>query len=226
MPYDGGMPSTATRPAVSNPMAARFSSPGADCNAIAGSVLKKPERAGQLVECLKHQRASVKYGSAKTLRLISEHEPELLYPWFDDFWRMFHGDNTILRWNSIRILGNLAAADRKGKLESVLDRFLAPICGPELIGAANVMAAAARIAAAKPHLADRIAEGILMVGSARYATAECRNVAAGHAIRALEQIFTLLENRPAVMEFVRGQKNNSRPATRTKAEKFLRKWAG
>jgi hypothetical protein len=51
-------------------------------------------------------------------------------------------------------------------------------------------------------------------------------VAAGHAIRALEQIFTLLENRPAVMEFVRGQKNNSRPATRTKAEKFLRKWAG
>jgi hypothetical protein len=165
----------------------------------------------------------VKYGRSKDLRKLSEEKPERLYPRFDEFLRMFEGENTILRWNATRILGNLAAVDRENRLEAVLDRFLAPITGHEMIGAGNVIAAAAQIALAKPRLADHIAAEILKVETATYKTPECRNVAIGHAILSFERFFDLLKQPKPVLEFVRRQRGNSRPATRKKAERFLKK---
>ncbi len=178
-----------------------------------------------LMEDLKAEAARVKYGSAKVLRQISEESPELLYPRFDDFVQMFEGDNTILRWNATRILGNLAASDCGHKFEKIFERFFAPIMGHELIGAANVIVAAAQVAMAKPHLADRIAGEILKVEGAGYRTAECRNVAIGHAIRSLDQFFPQIRDRRPVLEFVARQLDNRRPATRHKAERFLKKRA-
>ena len=167
----------------------------------------------------------VKYGRAKAQRKMSEESPELLYPRFDEFVRDFEGDNTILRWNATRILGNLAAVDRENRLDAILDRFLAPITGHEMVGAANVIVAAAQIAAAKPHLADKIAAAILKVEKATYKTPECRNVAIGHAIRSFDQFFGLLKDPRPVLEFASRQLKNRRPATRKKAEQFLKRRA-
>ena len=83
------------------------------------------------------------------------------------------------------LIGCLAAVDRRGAVTRILDRYLAPLRGPDLITAANVIAGAARIATAKPRLADRIAKALLGVSRARYATPECRNVALGAAIEDL-----------------------------------------
>jgi len=218
------MSSAARSPARGAAIAGRFAAPGADCHAIAGSVLRRPERMGQLFECLHSGKAEVRYGSAKVLRLISERSPGLLYPHFDLFFRLFEGENTIHRWGATQILGNLAAVDEAGKFEAVLDRFLRPILGREMIGAANVIAAAAKVAAAKPALAGRIASAILGVEGARYKTPECRNVAIGHAIRAFDRIYPLVPDRKPVFEFVTRQLENTRPATRRKAEQFRRRW--
>jgi len=178
-----------------------------------------------LFEALGSPSARIRYGAAKLLRLSSEHEPELLYPRFDSLVRLLHGDNTILRWNATLILGNLAAADSEGKFDRVLDQYFAPITGHELIGAANVLRSAAGIALAKPGFARRIAEEILKVRRAHYATPECRNVAIGHAVQALDRFFPLIPNQRPVIAFVRKQVDNPRPATRRKAAKFLQRWA-
>lgn len=183
-------------------------------------------RTEELIAGLASATARVKYGSAKALRLLSEQAPDLLYPRFDFFVHLLHGDNTILRWNSTHILANLAAADREDKLEKVLDQYFAPISGRELIGAANAIGGASKIALAKPRLADRIAEEILKVRRATYATRECRNVAIGHAIQALDRFFSHVVNQRPAIAFVRKQMANPRQATRRKAEKFLKRWAG
>ena len=60
---------------------------------------------------------------------------------------------------------------------SVLD--LAPICGNEMIAAANTIQGAADIALAKPYLAHRLARAIVEVRHAHYQRPECRQVAAG-----------------------------------------------
>jgi len=168
--------------------------------------------------------ARVKYGCLKDLRRLSEEEPQLVYPDFEKFVRLLDHPNSIFRWNAAHMLANLARVDRSRKIEPLLGKFLQPVGGPQMIAAANVMQAAAVIAAAQPRLADTLAAGILTVGRAKYETEECRNVAIGHAIQALDRFFASIPRQRAVVSFVRRQLDNPRPATRSKAEKFLKKW--
>jgi hypothetical protein len=184
------------------------------------------EQVTALCDGLASPEARTKYGSAKLLRRLAEQDPDLLYSRFDFFASLLDGEDRILRWDSSRILGSLARADSEGRIEKLLDHYLAPITGHELIAAANAIQGAADIALAKPHLADRIAKEIVKVNRARYATPECRNVAAGHAIQALDCFFEHIQNKEPVLEFVAAQLGNPRPATRKKAEKFWAKWAG
>ena len=184
------------------------------------------EQVNELCDGLASPQARTRYGSAKVLVRLSQEDPGLLYPRFDLFAHLLEGDLRILRWNSSRILGNLAHADREGRIEKVLERYLAPITGRELIAAANTIQGAAEIALAKPYLADRIATEILKVRRARYATPECRHVAIGHAIQSLDRFFEHIQSKEAVLAFVEEQLRNRRPATRKKAEKFWEKWAG
>jgi hypothetical protein len=90
-----------------------------------------------------------------------------------------------------------------------------------LTTAANVIRGAGNIAAAKPQLADAIAREILKVEQAEYGTAECRNIAIGHAIQALDRCFDGIKRKEPVIRFVERQAGNPRNATRKKAEKFL-----
>ncbi len=168
--------------------------------------------------------ARVKFGCLKDLRRLSEAAPQTVYADFDKVARLLDHPNSIFRWNATHILANLACVDRSRKIAPLLGRFLKPVGGPQMIGAANVMQAAAVIAMAQPRLAGKLAAGILAVGRAKYETEECSNVAIGHAIQALDQFFDYIPRKGVVVVFVRGQLDNPRPATRHKAEKFLKKW--
>jgi len=185
---------------------------------------QNPKVLDALFSAVSSATARERFGAAKRLRDISQHAPDLLYPRFDFFVDLMESENRILRWNAILILGNLAAADEQRRIDRLLDQYLGALAGPHLIDAANTIRGATAIALARPDLAGRIARDILQVEHARYETAECRNVAAGHAITALEQLFPLVANQRAVHLFVSRQRENRRPATRHKAEKFLRKW--
>ena len=201
-----------------------LASPKVNLPTLATRVIRAPQLVEALLEGLSSPSARIKYRSAKLLAVLSERSPVLLYPYFDLFVRLFDGDNRILRWNAMRILGNLAPVDDCGRLEPLLGRFFAPILGEELIDANSVIAAAPAIALAKPHLADQIAACILNVSRANYATRECRNIAIGRAIDSFDGLIMLVKQREPITEFVRRQLRNPRPATRRRAERFLKKW--
>jgi hypothetical protein len=97
------------------------------------------------------RNARVRLGAAKALRVLSERAPEEVYPHFDFLVGLLEHDNSILRWNAMLALGNLAAVDGEGRLERMLDAYLAPIAGPRMIDAASTIRGAASIAAAQPH---------------------------------------------------------------------------
>jgi hypothetical protein len=185
------------------------------------AVMPAAELIPSLVAGVSSTRASVRFGSAKALSLLAAERPELLYPHFDFFVKQLDCPNGILRWNATRTLACLAPADRGNKLETALDKYLSPIPGPQMIAAATAIRWASTIALAKPHLADRLARAILGVRRAVYKTEECRNVAIGHAIQSLGRFFEFIEDKKAVVKFVRAQLENPRPATRAKARAFL-----
>jgi hypothetical protein len=181
--------------------------------------LHESELIADLLAGLGAKTARIKFGAAKSLEHLSRQSPELLYPHFDFFAAMLGHENQILSWNAMLTLANLAPVDSEGKLDLILDAYLSPISGPALITAANAIRGAARIAAAKPHLAKRITRAILRVERAAYPTPECRNVAIGHALRA----FDVLPPTRAIRGFARRHLANPRPATAAKAAQLLRR---
>jgi hypothetical protein len=188
---------------------------------LARKAIKNPSLLPEILEGLNAAKPHIKYGCAKTLCLASEHRPDLIYPHFDCFVRLLDHENKILQWNAAFVLSHLARVDSRNKLAAIFRKYFSPIPGPVMITAANVIQGGARIAQAKPQLADRIAAEIRKVARARYQTPECRNVAIGHAILALGDIRHLLRDPAPAVQFVRKQTRNRRPTTRKKAEAFL-----
>jgi hypothetical protein len=186
-----------------------------------GGAPHEQDRVNHLLSGLAAEDARTKYSSAKALRRLAEEKPHELYARFDFFAGLLAHENKIFQWEGIIVLSHLARVDAQHKFDALFDRYFAPIRGPVMITAANVIGGAARVAVARPEWADRIAAEVLRVGRARYQTAECRNVAIGHAIQTFDQIFHLLKSPQPVLRFVRRQLKNPRPATRKKAGRFL-----
>jgi hypothetical protein len=162
------------------------------------------------------------------LRLVSERRPELIYPYFDIFVGLLDCDNNFLKWGAIMTVANLTAVDTENKFETVFRKYYAPIKGPAMVTAANIIGSSARIAPAKPELTQRITREILKVEKANYVnkgapSPECRNVAIGQAIDSFDQFFDQIDDKTKVIAFVKRQSKNTRKPVVKKAERFLRK---
>ena len=195
--------------------------PKVDPERLAARVMREPDRLEEIIRGLEAAQGAARFGWAKVLLILARKAPAILYPRLDVVLGLLRGESKILQWTAILAIGDLAAVDSKGRIEAILDELLAPIPGPVMITAANTIGAAAKIARARPRLADRIAREILKVEKARYATPECRNVAIGQAIEALDEFFEAISDREPVIGFIERQLENTRPATRKKAEKWL-----
>lgn len=199
---------------------------GSGVEALLQSLRARPELVGGVLREMETRAAKDKFACSKALRLLSEQAPASLYLHFDRFVELLDCENSFLRWDAARVLAGLATVDKQRKIEAILDHYLEPIRGPEMIGAATAIACAARIALAKPELANRMSHAILWVERARYKSEECRNIAIGHAIDALDSFFDLIGDPQWVMAFIERQAGNPRSATRKKAERFLKRHKG
>jgi hypothetical protein len=189
---------------------------------LAEAVEENHQLIGDVMAGVGSTRGSVKLGSSKALRVLSERAPELLYPHFDFFTALLEQENLILKWNAILTLANLARVDKQARIGQILDHYLEPVQGPNLITAANTIRGAAVIGSAIPALIPRIIPAIMGVENAVYATPECRNVAVGHAVEALAVLAPKTTDARTIRLFVARQLGNPRPATSAKARRFLK----
>jgi hypothetical protein len=165
---------------------------------------------------------AAKFQAAKELVALSEQEPDALYPAFDAIARLLEAENNLIKWSAFQMMANLAIVDRDHRIRAIIGRYLAPISGPVMITAGHAIHGSAKIARADPSLTGEIIRAILGVEHARYKTDECRNIAIGHAITALGSMSAAVRKSAEVTEFVTRQMQNSRPATRKKAARFLK----
>lgn len=199
---------------------------GSDKEKIAQRVIGEPGLLSDVFEGLSARPASVKFGCSKVLHIISQQKPAVLYPSFDFFVRLLDSDNTFLKCDAIFILANLTAVDSANRFEVIFDRYFAPIKGPTLIVAANIIGGAAKITRAKPELSDRIARELLKVENAQYQTDECRNIALGQAIDSFDELYGQIGDKERVIKLAKKQLANTRKSTAKKAEQFLKKHGG
>ena len=199
-----------------------------DITQIAERMIKNPDKIDEVIEALKVEKRAIKFSYEKVLRLVSERRPELIYPYFDVFVTLLDSDNSFLKWGAIMTVANLTAVDTEKKFEAIFRKYYAPIPGPAMVTAANIIGGSAKIALAKPELTQRITREILKVEKAKYEnksapSPECRNVAIGQAIDSFDGFFHQIDNKAKVIAFVKRQLKNSRSQVVKKAERFLRK---
>lgn len=202
---------------------------GADIHAIADRLIKDRKQIPTLVQALQSEKSSKKFAYEKALRLVSEKQPGLIYPYFDAFIELLDCDNSFLKWGAIITVGNLASVDTKKKFEAIFEKYYAPIAGPALVTAANIIGSSVTIAQAKPSLVDSITREILKVERAKFhrkgsPSPECRNVAIGQAIDSFDRFFDRIRDKKAVLKFVKRQLKNTRKPVVSKAEQFIHKY--
>ncbi|MBN2591125.1 MAG: hypothetical protein JXA96_14760 [Sedimentisphaerales bacterium] len=203
---------------------------GFDIAKVVSYAIKNPQSIEQLIEGVTAPKGSTRFAYEKVLRFISEERPDLIYPYFDVFKKLSVCDNSFLKWGAILTIANLAAADTDEKFDAMFDEYYAPVKGPVMVTASSIIGGSVKIVQAKPYLSQKITKEILKVEKARYEyhgelSSECRNVAIGQAIDTFDQLFDELEDKEAIIKFVKKQLKNTRQKVVKKAEKFLKKHA-
>ena len=145
------------------------------------------------------------------------------YPRIDFFIDLLDSENSILKWSTIDIIGNLVSVDVDNRFEKVFQRFCELLKEGSLITAAHVVGNSGKIVNVKPELENKITGELLGIQRIKLPTEECWNILIGYTILAFDQYFDKIQNKKKVISFVERQLKNSRNATKLKAEKFLKK---
>ncbi|MDH5483518.1 MAG: hypothetical protein OEY22_11690 [Candidatus Bathyarchaeota archaeon] len=177
----------------------------------------------ELLDGISSPTPRVKFRSAKILRIISARNPRKLYPKWEFFAKLLGSKNRILKWNAIDIIANLTNVDSENRFDELFEKFYGYLYEGSLITAAHVVDNSSTVARAKPMLQDKITEELLKVEKVPLSTEECRNILIGKTIEAFDAYYDDIRAKDEVVSFVKRQLNNTGKATKTKAEKFLRR---
>ena len=188
---------------------------------LAKEAMRNPALVPEILKGISSPIPRVKFDCAKTLSILSDRRPEMLYPEFEFFAGLLDSDNKIIKWNAIDVLANLTRVDDKERFEKLFSKYYGFLTDDVMISAAHVIDNSGRIARAKPQLAGKITDELLKAeGTER--KPECRNILLGKAISAFQDYFDLIEKRDEVMSLARRQLSNTRNATKMKAQDFLK----
>lgn len=110
---------------------------------------------------------------------------------------------------------------RKNRADKLLNVLIGLLQDGKLITANYVISALSHIALVKPEYQHRVVQELLKVEHYNYDTTECRNIALGKVVQAFGSNLKHSNHDAQVLEFIKRQTMNTRPATRKKAEKLL-----
>ncbi len=165
----------------------------------------------------------VRYACAKQAIAISKDNPSDLYPDFDFFVKLLDSPNNIFKWTAIQVIGNLSKVDKKKKVDKLLPRLIDFLNCGKMITANNTILSLSEIASHKPEYQNRIISELLKVENYNYETAECKNIALGKVILAFGKFKDQIKDKKEVLDFLERQTENTRNATRGKANELLDK---
>jgi hypothetical protein len=86
---------------------------------LARRIVKNPNQLSVVFNGISSENPRIKFRSAKVLKLISEKNPELLYPKIDFFIDLLGSENNIIKWNAMDTIANLATVDSKKRFDKI-----------------------------------------------------------------------------------------------------------
>lgn len=195
----------------------------AGVESTARKIAKDKRLVSGVMDGISSDKPQIKYKSGKILMTLSEKNPGVLYSKWDRFVDLLDSENAFMKSIGIRILSNLARVDTKNKFHKIFNKFYGLLNDESMVTAANLVDHSGMIAKAKPKLQNRITSRLLGIDRSDHGP-ECKNILKGKAILSFGQYFEEARNKKKIIEFVKKELKNTRPATKKKAEKFLKEW--
>lgn len=155
---------------------------------MAKEALKDEKILSELMRNLKTKNETVRYNSSKVLNLLSEKNPEVLYPQWDYFVELLNTDHTYWKLSVIPLLANLARIDKEKKFEEIYEKYFGLLDDRSIIPAVWIAANSGKIAKAKPELRTRITGELLNVDQTHHEP-ERRDLIKAGAIESFAEYF-------------------------------------
>ncbi len=194
-----------------------------DIEEVAKAALRDKNFLSELIQNLRIKQETIRFNSSKALNLISETNPEILYPEMDYFFELLEGDNTYWKCSAIPLIANLVRVDKTKKFERAFEKYFDLMYDRSFIPAAYLARSAATIVKAKPELRSKITDKLLRIDETHH-DPQRRDLVKSDIIEAFDEYFAGAENKKQIIEFIKQQLNCDSPKTRKTAAKFLKKW--
>lgn len=190
---------------------------------MAEKALQEERVLSELIDNLTTKNETVRHNSSKTLNLLSEEHPEVLYPKWDFFVALLNSDHTYWKLSVIPLLANLVRIDTEKKFEKIFEKFFGILNDKSMIPAVWIAANSGKIAKAKPELQTRITNKLLTIDQTHHHP-ERRDLIKGSAIESFGEYFEEAEDQKEILEFAQKQLNCKSPKTVKIAKDFVKKW--
>jgi hypothetical protein len=191
---------------------------------MAKEALKDEKKLSELLDNLKTKNETVRYNSSKVLNLLSEKNPEVLYPKWDYFVELLRADHTYWKLSVIPIIANLVRIDLENKFEAIYEKFFGLLNDRSVIPAAWIAANSGKIAKAKPRLQARVTNELLSIDRTHH-DPERKDLIKAGAIESFAEYYEEAADKKKILEFVKKQLECKSPKTRKIAKEFLEKWS-
>lgn len=199
-----------------------------DLEGFSLEVMADPAMIGMLLEIISTDTGSVKFYCDKVVRFVSERNPSLVYPYFNDIAELIDSPNNFVKWGAILTISNLLSVDDENRFEMIYDRYLSLLNSETMVTAANIAGNAWKIVRKHPGWEKDITQRLLKIEGNTYLykgepSPECRNIMFGHMLDCFDRYFDLSTSKEKMIGFAESQRNNPRKTVARKAEAFLKK---
>ncbi len=195
----------------------------AEITALAKEALADDAALAERVAGLSSKDLGTKQRSFQSLQKLNETNPERLYlRHWDDIAAMLDAPGVDAKYIAIYLLAGMAAADSEDRFDDIFNKYFSLLDDNTLIAPMHVALNAATVFKAKPDLREDIVKLLVSIDRTHHTPARKALIAA-YAIDSLDKVFEDIEDKSAVLEFVRGYLKAPSPKARTMARAFLKK---
>ncbi len=156
------------------------------------------------------------------LNVVSEKNPDFLYPHWDFFVNHMQSNNNYHKTTSIIIISNLTSVDKKKKFENTFHEFYDNLRSEKTIVPIYLLKYSGRIVNFKPNLEERITNILLNVEQIH--PGKQIELVKSAVIESFSKFYSSSKNKEKIISFVEKQLNSKSPKTKKTAKDFLEKY--
>jgi hypothetical protein len=193
-----------------------------DVDYYVNELLKNKNLTSEYLDGLLLKHSTYVENCFKVLDIISERNPDFLYPYWDFFINHMRSGNNYHKAEAIIIISNLTAIDKQKKFESISDEFFDNLKSDKTIVPMYLLKYSSIIVNNKPDLEDKITNILLNIDKIH--PGKQIELVKSAVIESFSEFFTKSKNKEKIINFVEKQLESTSPKTKKIAKDFLNKF--